>query len=352
MIFCRKYFLFVFGVLVFVSCKKDIPPQKLNATGSITTGKRLMICNEGNFGQGNATLTLFDPVSGGVVPDAYAAANSNQYIGDVLQSGVKFNGKYYWVANNSSQVVITDGSFVKQAAVTGFISPRYIEFVSNNKAYVTNLQLNNNLANYIQVLDVTSNSISKTIRVDGWTEQMEQSFGKVFVCNQRKKYVYVIDALSDQVIDSIFVDATNACIVKDQNEKLWVSCNADAGNNIPARLLKIDPVTHAIEADISLQTTQSSVSSLVINGSGNTLYYLLNDVYKFSITATAPSSSFVQQGTRVFYGLCVDPVDETIYISDAIDFNQNGNVLRYRSDASYLGTFKAGIIPGYMWMEE
>lgn len=340
---------FLLAALVLGGCKKDIPPTR--QAGSITSGKRLLICNEGNFGLGNATISVYDPLTGAVVPDAYAPANSNQYIGDVLQSVGKYGTKYYWVVNNSGKVVVTDKNFLKLATVTGFISPRYITFVSNNKAYVTNLQLNNALPNYVQVFDLNTHVISKSIRIDGWTEQMAQSYGEVFVCNQRKKYVYVIDAVTDQVSDSIFVNATSSCIVKDQNEKLWLSCNADAGNNLSARLLRIDPATRVIEADVSLQTTQASVSALAVNGAGDQLYFLLGDAYRMPIGSATPLLA-VSQGSRVFYNLAVDPEDETLYIADAIDYNQAGTVLAYDAAFNLKATFKAGVIPGYMHFDD
>lgn len=336
-------------IIALAACRKDIPPVRPQA-GSITSGKRLLICNEGNFGLGNATISVYDPLSGAVVPDAYAPANGNQYIGDVLQSVGKFGAKYYWVLNNSGKVVITDKNFVKQATVAGFVSPRYITFVSNNKAYVTNLQLNNSLPNYVQVVDLNTNVISKSIRIDGWTEQMVQSYGKVFVCNQRKNYVYVIDAITDLVTDSIFVKSTSACIVKDKDEKLWVSCNADAANNMPARLLRIDPATRAIETDISLQTAQSSVTALAVNGAGDQLYFLLGDVYRMQVNSATPLLA-VSQGSRVFYNLAVDPEDETLYIADAIDYNQSGTVLVYDAALNLEASFKAGVIPAYMHLD-
>ncbi len=351
MIFWRKYIYVLILVGIFSSCKKDIPPTKPQSTGSISATKRLIICNEGLFNQANATISLYDPSSGATVSDIYTPNNANQFIGDVLQSGIKFNEKYFWAVNNSGKIVVTDKNFIKISTISGFISPRYMEFVSNNKAYVTNLQLNANLPNYIQVLDVNTNTISKTIRLDGWTEQMVQSYGKVFVCNQRKKYVYVIDASTDVVIDSIYVNTTNACIVKDQNEKLWVSCNADAVNSIASRLVKINPINDSIEGSISLGTTQNSISRLSINSAGNTLYYLMTDVYKMSVSAAVSSSAFILQGSRAFYGLCVDPDDETIYVSDAIDYNQDGSILRYKADGTYVSTFKAGISPGFMWVD-
>lgn len=349
---CIKHICLLLLAAFLWSCKKDIPPQRPATAGAISASRRLIICNEGNFGTGNATITFYDPVSGSVLHDAYSPANANQYIGDVLQSGVKFNEKYYWVVNNSSKVVVTDNNITRLASISSFISPRYIRFVSNNKAYVTNLQLNNNLPNYVQIFDASTNAISGSIRIDGWTEEMEQSYGKVYVCNQRKKYVYVIDAATDKLTDSIYVNATTACVVKDQNEKLWVSCNADATNNIPARLVKINPLTDSVETDISLQTTQNSVSRLSINGGGNTLYYLMGDLYKLPISSSAPQAAIVLQGTRAFYGLCIDPQDETIYVSDAIDYNQDGNILRYRADGAYLSTFKASVSPGYMWVDQ
>lgn len=331
------------------ACKKDRPPV-LPGAGNISSAKQLLICNEGNFGQGNATITVYDPVNGVVVPDVYAPANNNQYIGDVLQSVASFNSKYYWVVNNSKKIVVTGKDFVQVANIAGFISPRYIKFVSNNKAYVTNLQLNASAANYLQVVDLNTNVITKSVRLDGWTEQMAQSYGEIFVCNQGRKYVYVIDAVSDQVSDSIFVNATTSCVVKDQNEKLWVSCNADAGNNVPARLVRIDPVTHLVEADISLQTSQRSISALAVNGNGSTLYYLMNDVYKMAITSTSPSP-VILQGNRVFYNLLVDPEDESIYVSDAIDYNQAGTLLKYNTAGTQTASVKTGIIPGFMLVE-
>lgn len=345
-----KYLLFVLLVGV-VACRKDKPPVRPDATGSINAPARLLICNEGNFGLANAGITVYDPLSGSSVRDAYYSANNNQYIGDVLQSGAKFNGRYYWIVNNSGKVVVTDENFVSQAAITGFISPRYITFVSNNKAYVTNLKYSGVLTNYVQVIDLNSNTISKSIRLDGWTEEMAQSYGKVYVCNQRTKYVYVINTSNDQLTDSIFVNATNACIVKDKDEKLWVSCNADAGAGTPARLVKINPLNDSLETDISLLTTQNSISRLYINGAGNTLYYLLGDMYKMSVTASGPSSPLIPQGSRVFYGFCIDPANESIYLGDAIDYNQDGTILHYDASGSLVRSFKSGISPGFMFID-
>ncbi|MHB8260841.1 MAG: DUF5074 domain-containing protein [Bacteroidia bacterium] len=353
----KPYLLLATCYLLLVGCRKDIPPT-LPQQGSVnlSTGKRLLICDEGNFGQDNAAVSIYSPINNTVIISAFKAANPNYTLGDVVQSISKIDGNYYLVVNNSGKIVVCDGNLVRITAINGLISPRYIQYVFNGKAYVSNLKLpsNSNQTNYIQVLDITTNTISKTIRVDGWTEQMQQSYGKVYITNLNKNYVYVITAATD-ALDSIYVGATSACIVKDENEKLWVSCDTitSGGILLSAKLVRINPMTNTIDTTISLQTLQNSISRLCINGTGTMLYYLMNDVYKMPITATAcPTAPIILQGTHTFYGLCIDPDDETIYITDAVDYNSNGKLYRYQSNASYVGTYMTGVIPGYMVIDE
>ncbi|MEI4573063.1 hypothetical protein, partial [Klebsiella pneumoniae] len=68
----KKLIAFAILASFISSCKKDIPPKRSALTGSISTTKKLLICNEGNFGSGNATISLYDPSSGSTVYDAYA----------------------------------------------------------------------------------------------------------------------------------------------------------------------------------------------------------------------------------------------------------------------------------------
>ncbi len=349
---CGIYTLFFAISAIIVSCRKDTPPTLPQQQGSITTGKRLLICDEGGFVYNNASISIYDPSSNATIINAYAAANSNQNLGDVLQSATKFNNKYYLVVNNSGKIVVCDKNLTRLATISGFLSPRYMQVVSNNKAYVSNFKLptNANQTNYLQVLNMATNAITKSIRLDGWTEQMIESYGKVYITNQNKKYVYVIDAINDQ-LDSIYVGATSNCIVKDVNEKLWVSYNADSTVNLSSGLIRINPLNNSIEANISLNTTHNSISRLSINGNGTTLYYLMNDVCKMDINSTT-ATNIIQQGTHTFYGLCIDPDDETIYVSDAGNYNSNGKLFRYQSNANYVGTYTVGLIPGFMMIDE
>ena len=345
----QLYFLFAALTLTFFSCRKDIPPTLPQS--SITGGKRLLICNEGDFNSNQASISVYDPTSNATVINAYASANTNPNLGDVLQSVTVYNDKYYFVVNNSGKIVVCDKNFVRLSTIGGFTSPRYMQVVSANKAYVSNLVLptNPNQTNYIQVLDVATNTITKSIRLDGWTEQMVLSYGKVYITNQNKKYVYVIDSSTDD-LDSIAVGATSSGIVKDANENLWISCNADSTINLSSSLVKINPLTNTKDTTIYLNDIHNSISRLSVNGNGTTLYYLMNHVFKMDISSFT-RTNIIQQGTHTFYGLCIDPNDETIYVSDAGNYNSNGKLLRYNANLSAVGTYTVGVIPGYMLMD-
>jgi YVTN family beta-propeller protein len=350
------YLLLAICYLLLFNCRKDAPPSLPNQ-GSInlSTGKRLLICDEGNYGQNNAAVSIFSPLNNLVILSAFTAANPNYTLGDVVQSISKIEGNYYLVVNNSGTIVVCNGNFVRTATISGFISPRYIQYVYNGEAYVSNLQLDSTKQNYIQVININTNTITKTIHINGWTEEMQLANGKVYVCNQSKNYVYVINTQTDALIDSIFMGTTSACIVKDENNKLWVSCNSDstASIHIPASLVRINPANDSIEANINLGTISNAISRLCINGTGTTLYYLMTNVYKMSITATAcPTTPLIQQGSHTFYGLCIDPDDETIYVSDALNYNSNGKLYHYQSNSNLLGTYMVGVIPGFMMIDE
>ena len=352
----KLYLLLAACCLLLVRCRKDTPPTLPNqGSVNLATSKRLLICDEGNFGQSNAAVSIFSPLNNVVILSAFAAANPSYTLGDVVQSVSKIDGNYYLVVNNSGKIVVCNNNFMRITTIDSLISPRYIQYVYNGKVYVSNLQLNNSLPNYIQVVDISTNTIIKKIRLDGWAEGMQLANGKVYVCNQSKNFVYVINTQTDALTDSIYVGTTSACIVKDENNKLWVSCNSDSTGSahIPASLVRINPANDSIEANISLGTIDNSISRLCINGAGNTLYYLMTNVYKMSITSTVrPSSPIITQGSHTFYGLCIDPDDESIYVSDALNYNSNGKLYHYQSNLNLLGTYTVGVIPGFMMVDE
>lgn len=326
------------------SCKKDVPPER--PTENVTLGSTggVFVVNEGNYAFGNAKLSYYNKSENSTVVDLFEQTNG-MGVGDVLQSMYIFNQHAYLIVNNSGKIEVCDPvTLQKTASISGLTSPRYFLPVSNNKAYVTDIY-----ANKIWKIDLVNNSITGSIQLNGWSEQMTSVFGETFIANFTNGKVYVLDESTDILTDSIVLTKGASSIVQDANGKLWVLCAGDATSSISPALYKINPTTRNIEFS---QTLSGSPSRLCVNGTSDTLYFLNSGVFQLSInSAIIPTTPVITQGTANFYGLGIDPQTSLIYVSDAIDYIQYGKILIYKPNGIYVKEFDAGIIPGDFWFQ-
>lgn len=320
------------------ACVKDKPVKPSTANTTIQSAHQVLVINEGNYGWGNASVSVYDDSNGSIVADYFKSQN-NLNLGDVCQSVTKFNGHYYIVINNSGKIIEVNGQDFKQEhVITGFNSPRYILPLSYNKAYVSDLY-----ANSIQVVDLNQHIIIKSIPCSGWTEQMVQWYNKVFVTNIKSNYCYVVDATSDLITDSILVGKGAASLALDQNSKLWILSGGNATDNINGRLLRVDPLSLQVEWSQSFASGESP-KNLCFNAARDTLYYLNNGVFLMSIQNTQlPVTPLIQMGNKLFYGLGIHPTNNQIYVSDAIDYVQSSKVMIYSPSGQWMSAFSAGV---------
>ncbi len=336
----RNLYYILFSVILLSSCVKDKPQEPLKTAVSINPDAKVVVINEGGYGYNNAGISLYDPGTGGIIQDYYKQQNNDAVMGDVCQSVTKFNNAYYIVLNNSGKIIVTDPtSFVKTAVITGFNSPRYILPVTYSKAYVSDLS-----ANSIHLVDLNNTSIKGSISCMAGTEEMALIYNKVFVTNGNSNYCYVINTVTDVITDSINIGKGGTSIIIDKNSKIWILASGSTGSSQSGKLIRIDPVS--LQQELSLNfTATDSPNSLRVNKTRDTLYFLNKGINRVLITDTQlPSSPFVNQGSKIYYGLGINPKDFTIYVSDAIDYIQKSKIEIYKSDGSFKTSFTAGII--------
>jgi len=254
----KKITLLVFLLLIILSScdpKKEDEPD-LKTTVDTWSESKVLICNEGNFGWGNASVSIFDTDEETVSNEVFKSANEYG-LGDVCQSAYYFDDKIYIVVNNSGKIeVVNQNDFKVNSTIDGLISPRYFLPVSSSKAYVTDLY-----ANEISIIDLNTNSVSGSIKCNGWTEELIKSGNKVYVSNPEKSYLYVVDVSSDQISDSIEVGAGVSSIQVDSLGLIWCLRSNDA----PA-LLRINTDNSISEF---LLDAESSPSKLRFNAITN-----------------------------------------------------------------------------------
>lgn len=340
----RPYKKLIIGICVLglYACVKDKPETKPNLPVLLSNAQKVMVVNEGNFQNGNASVSLYDTESGVVIDDYYQAQNA-QTLGDVAQSLIWHNGSYYTVVNNSGKVVVSDASYKRKASISGLNSPRYMLPINNSKAYVSDLY-----ANAIHIINLASNTKTGEIECKGWTEQMVYSYGKAFVCNVKRNYVYVINTINDAISDSIAVGANAYSLVIDKYEKLWVLSNGDKTKGLAAQLSRINPLNNQLEQSFTFPLTETP-SNLVLNESKDELLFLNKGIQRLPCEATSFLRTTLLNSTQNFYGLAVNPKNGDVYVSDALDYVQKSSIYIYDANGVLKKSFKAGINASGFW---
>ena len=325
----------------------------------ISTSERgLFICNEGNFQYGNATLSYYDPTTKTVENEIFYRANAMK-LGDVAQSMIIHNGIGWVVVNNSHVVFAIDPTTFKEVGrITGLTSPRYIHFVSDDKAYITQIWDNRifiinpkryEVTGYIEVPDMTSEQ--------GSTEQMVQLGKYLYVnCWSHQNRLLKIDTETDKIVAELEVGIQPTSLALDCNGKLWTVTDggyegSPYGYEAPA-LYRIDLESFTIEKQFSFRKGDAP-SEVQINGRGDTLYWINDDIWSMSVDADrVPVRPFLDSRGTIYYGLTVDPKSDEVYIADAVDYTQQGKIYRYSARGELLDEFYVGIIPGaFCWKE-
>ena len=339
-----------------VSCMDYGPIEKEDfeidnaGSGDEVTGKGLFITNEGNFMYGNASLSYYDPEKKHVENEVFARANAIK-LGDVAQSMVIRNGIGWIVVNNSGVIYAIDiNTFKEVGRITGFTSPRYIHFLSDEKAYVTQIW-----DPRIYIVNPKTYQITGYVETDmdfetGSTEQMVQYDKYVFTnCWSYQNRILVIDTETDKVCDQITVGIQPTSLVMDKYNKIWTVTDggyegSPYGHEAPS-LYCIDAATRKIEKQFKFKFGDWP-SEVQLNGTRDTIYFINKAVWRLPVTADKfPVKPFLPYNNTLYYGLTINPVNSEVYIADAIDYVQNGVVLRYSPTANCSTNSMSGSSP-------
>jgi len=354
----QKTLLYIFFCgAIFWSCMDDDEWLKQN-TDDTPLFNGVFITNEGNFMYDNASLSYYDIEKHQNYNHVFFNKNTVP-LGDVAQSMIIHNGRGYIVVNNSGKIYVMDvHNYELVGKITGFTTPRYMHFVNDTTAYVTDLY-----AKAVAIVNTNTLEITGYINVDNHhpkfyqhsTEQMVRYKNFVFVnCWSHDNKILVIDSENHEWVDSIEVLKQPNSMVMDKNNNLWVLCDggfegSPYGHGKPG-LLRIDAATRKIEHTIAFDLNDEP-RQLQINGTGDTLYFINNHVYRHAIQDGNNPVQFIESpyGSNAvggYYALGVDPVRSEVYVADAIDHVQQGMVYRYTPQGAVVDSFRVGIIPG------
>lgn len=341
----KKFVPFVILIAVlFAACKKeDTQPEESGLKDGV------FIVNQGNFTAGNASLSYFESATSKLTNDLFYEVNDAP-LGDVAQS-ISIDGELaYIVVNNSGNIYIIDRKTAEfKGKISQLTSPRHFLKINDQKAYVSDLA-----SNSISIVNPESYKLTGEIAVNRSTENMVLIGNKAYVAHWsgylqalKNNQVLVIDTETDALVDSIRVGVEPNSMVVDSDSNLWVLCSGGYDNEEIPSLWKINPQNKSVIKKYDFDDISLSPSNLVLNDTGDELFYLNNGVFSMSVSdGVLPESPVIAQDGKNFYALGIDPYNSDIYLSDALDYTKNGLVYRYHPSGNMLDSLEAGIIPG------
>lgn len=320
------------------------------------SGNGLFVVCEGNFQYGNATLSYYAPADNDVQNEVFFRANGMR-LGDVAQS-MTIHGNKGWICVNNSHVIfaIDINTFKETGRIENLTSPRYIHFISDEKAYVSQIW-----DNRIFIVNPKTYSVTGSITVPdmplgtGSTEQMVQ-IGKYVYCNcwSYQNRIIKIDSETDEVVASLSIGIQPNSLVKDCHDRLWTITDggyegSPYGYEAP-ELYCINTEDFVVERIFSFQLGDSP-SEIQIDGKGETLYWINDDIWKMNVTAgELPRKAFISSRDTKYYGLTVNPENSEVYVADAIDYMQQGLIYRFSDSGDLMDEFYVGVTPGaFCW---
>jgi hypothetical protein len=344
----QRLILMAIGFIFLYSCRSNTP-----ASTSSIYDNGVFIAEQGNFMNGTGTLSFLNKANNTLSKDIFNIKNGFA-IGNVLQSVNVINDIGYLVVNNANKVVTFSTVDLKyNTTINGLISPRYIQKVTAQKAYISEWG-DSSSDGAVRVLDLTTNQISKRIKVGNGAEQILVYGNRAYVTcvgglgNSDSMAIINIDF--DTLVGKIAVGANPEGIVQDADNNIWILCKGKWNANFSAlattgSIVRYNTFTNKIDKTFMLASVYSQPTGLCLNKNKNRMYYSYDGgLWFLDNTATALRPVPFIYGNM--YSVGVDPNTNIIYTGDAKDFASNGLVRRFDEYGGLIDSFSVGIIPG------
>jgi YVTN family beta-propeller protein len=287
--------------ILFISCDNE---EIIESGSDYSNG--ILVSGEGS-GAGTGSISFIPQDVSSSTHLIYKAENDTE-LGTYLQSIAFSDTNAYISVDNQNTITVVDRiTFEEVGKINSQLElPRYMEIIGGT-GYSTNWgSTASDTDDFIAVIDLNSNSVTKTIPVALGPERIVSKDGKLYVSHKGahgvNNVVSVIDIATDAVTEIIVEDKPDELVFTQSGDLIVLSegavqydMNWNVIGNTLASISKIDTNTNTVTSTITFANGEHP-SLLEIDGTD--LYYSLNSgVFKMSVTDTElPTSSFIEAG--------------------------------------------------------
>jgi hypothetical protein len=338
------FWMLAASTISLVACDKD------NDTTPVSTYENgILIINEGPFG-GSGGISHYDRSSKRVITDIFSDANQGAKAGSVVQSCYLHNNKMYVLVNAANKVwVVNPTDFKVVDSVKNITLPRYFLPIDDKKGYISNWKTG------LDVIDLTTNKVIKSIATGAGSEQMLRNGSTVWVLNGNglkvDSTIAIVDIASEKVVRTLKAAIGPKSIVA-ANGSIWVLCESSyLLPNVSGRLIE-----YKNETIVNSYEVPAFAKSLVASADGKQLFFIAGAaIYSKDATNTAAAPSIFAtraNNARLMspYGLGIDSKDGRLLCSDAKNYAVNSKVYFFDIQRKIaLDSIEAGVASNSFW---
>lgn len=316
-----------------------------NDDGSSTVTSGVYVANQGNFNDGNGSVTLYDPETEETTPNAIDNLNS------IVQSVSIRNDRLYLAANSGGRLDVFNASDQSQLQQLGsFSGPRYLAFSTNATAFLTDQSFGG--PSSVEVLDLSGSSpeVTASIEVPGTPEGITTTDSRVYAALGGFSDTTLVAAINPGdpgLTETIDVDCTPRYVVADLQDEVFVPCtNA-------AEVVVLDGSTGDELARLTLPAASSTTGPgqpAFFSPDAEELYVSVagNRITRINTAINEVETTLGPLAGEPIGAVGYDAVREELYVGHVPGFTEQGTVTIHQRDGTQTGSFSAGVAPTYI----
>lgn len=327
-------FLFVIFVSVFALFQLNGCGDEVITNIPVTTTKGVFVLYEGGSAPGSSDYSFINPENDSVNFAVFQNSNSGAFLNS-FSNGMLLSGNELFIASQGTfgqpgsmyRINSTTNQLIHSNPSIGN-NPYNFDFANGN-IYVTNTG-----SDYVMVVDMNFNTLVDSISVGFNPADILFAGGNVFVGKQSyafEKSLAIIN--SNNQVSKIFFEGAPVSIAHNSG-KIYVSTYSYK------KLFVVDASTAQVTDSIDISIPQAG-TGYVVSGDSRTLYVLGTDtafqynlgksIYKVDLVSKSIDPSFTINFTGFddIYGIDYDAVESKIYVANSKGGSVNGEVRVY-----------------------
>lgn len=344
--------LFLFLPLVFflfAACEKPLPEEDTNLNINPTASSRVVLLNEGSWGNNNSSLTLINNAKGTLDNSWFESANGRG-LGDVAQDIIVYGRHAYVTVTFSNSLEVIDTATGHSTRLDlGDRKPRYIT-AANGKLFVTCYRPHSVVRIDTATLDLEATCILGAYNPEG----IAAVGGHLFIASsyvqtsnssyRRDSLLYVVDPVAMRVDTTLVVGLNPQLVVDIDGRHLAVNYSGDYSDGSNGTAI-VDATTLTVsQLDIPLTGMCAANGKLFgfsrdgYSSESTANYYVFdpNTIHLSAINAHFPNTP---------YGINVDPRNGDIYVFTDGNYTATGDIICYTASGQKRWQASAGRLP-------